>query len=315
MKLQLRIAMAAPGLFLALALLSGMAVPAANGQTDASLQKTYRLRIENRQYGRIEVSADGAHYFLVGRVLHPATALASDKVATTPGSVLRSGNAALTFAVAPGKTLKLRPYTSSLPSGAGRKRRHPSVGSRMQEASAIITNLEPGRGLFGELLPPFRCPVRLETGTEALMAFPAAYTPTEDDVFVFLVTLPPAPANEKEAVRQRVERLAQVYAAGAVSRARAENRMVVSGLLTLRAKLPPGEPDPIAAVTYAIDNHVVAAQNTPPFVYTWDTRQVSDGEHVVEIRALNGGGGLLTRARALIVVHNAASEASAPPPM
>jgi hypothetical protein len=143
------------------------------------------------------------------------------------------------------------------------------------------------------------------------MAFPDAYAPTEEDVFVFLVSLsPPAGADAqhmtawKQALDQRIAKLGESYAAQAAVRARAEKRLVVSGLLTLRAKLPANEPDPIAAVTYTIDGNVVAAQNTPPFTHTWDTRQVANGEHVVEIRALNGRGSLLTRAIALIVVEN-----------
>ncbi|HZP83490.1 MAG TPA: Ig-like domain-containing protein [Chthonomonadaceae bacterium] len=290
--------------------------------------ETYRLRVENTRYGRIEMSVDGgAHYVLVGRALNPATALAAEKVATTPGSVLRSGKEGVVFAVAPGRVIKLRPRASNPPTSAGRKR-GASAWTPPPDTASIVTNLEAGQGIFGEFAPPFRSDARLQAGQDTLAPFPDAYAPTEDDVFVFLVTLPPPAGQEaaqaaewKQALGQRIAKLGETYAAQAVARARAEKRMVVSGQLTLRAKLPVNEPDPIAAVTYAVDGNVVAAQNTPPFTHTWDTRQVPDGEHVVEIRALNGRGGLLTRALALIVTQNSgkadtppASPASAPPP-
>jgi hypothetical protein len=122
---------------------------------------------------------------------------------------------------------------------------------------------------------------------------------------VFTVTLPSGPPQD--AVLKRIETLAQAYAAGAVARAKAERRTVASGILTLRAKLPTGEPDPIAAVTFSVEGDVVSAQNVPPFVYAWDTRRVPDGEYLVEIRALNGRAALISHARALVAVHNAAT--------
>jgi hypothetical protein len=262
------------------------------------------------QYGRVEVSADGgAHYVLIGRVLKPATATVSEKVAMTPSSVLRSRSDGIAFSVLPGQILKLRPQTVSMPPAAGRKH-HPLPPAYLpSEPSAIVTTLEPGKGLFGALLPPFRCPVRLQNGADNLTPFADAYAPTEEDVFVFLVSLPdatggvPAEAKAKETLLRHIEQMRQTYAATSTARARAAKRLV-SGTLTLNAKLPANEPDPIAAVTFAIDGNVVAAENTPPFSHAWDTHQVPDGEHVVEIRALNGRGSLLTRVLALIVVQN-----------
>lgn len=290
---------------------------AANGA--GAEPETYRLRVENTRYGRVEMSADGgAHYILVGRVQNPATALAAEKVATTPGSVLRSDKQSVVFAVAPGRIIKLRPRAAKPPTSAGRKR-GVSAWTPPPDTASIVTNLEAGQGVFGEFAPPFRSEARLQIGQDTLAPFPDAYAPTEDDAFVFLVTLPPPAGSDapqaaewKQTLGQRIAKLGENYAAQAAARARAEKRLVVSGALTLRAKLPTSEPDPIAAVTYAIDGNVVAAQNTPPFTYAWDTRQAPDGEHVVEIRALNGRGSVLTRALALIVTQNS-GKADTPP--
>jgi hypothetical protein len=38
----------------------------------------------------------------------------------------------------------------------------------------------------------------------------------------------------------------------------------------------------------------------------WDTRAWKDGEHLVEVRALDKGGGIVSRSKALVVVQNAA---------
>ena len=115
---------------------------------------------------------------------------------------------------------------------------------------------------------------------------------------------PEATAAQIRQIVERVKSLADAYAADAIFRARAARHVIVAGTLTLKARLPQDEPDPIAAVIYAIDGDVVAAQNTPPFSYDWDTHRVPNGEHVVEIRALNAGGVTLTKARSLVVVRN-----------
>lgn len=265
----------------------------------AASAETYRLRVENTRLGRVELSVDGGRtYRLVGRVLHPATAPGLDKTAKKSGLVLRGNGYGLAFSLAPNESVKLRPR----PEAAGSRR------SSTPENSAIVTNMEPKQGIFGDLLPPPAAPVRLQAGTRDTAPIPESYRPGEDDVFVFLVTLPApnasAPAEWRKQVQDRIEASANRYAETAIARAQAEKRRIISGTLTLRAKLPAGEPDPITLVTYAVDGDFVAAQNTPPYVYTWDTTQVPDGEHVVEIRAHNARGVLLTRARALVVVHN-----------
>lgn len=272
------------------------------------LTETYRLRVQNARYGRVEVSTDGGRaYVLVGRVLRAATAPGLDKTARQSGAVLRSSTYGLAFSIAPNEALKLRPRADTL-----------ARASAPPETSSIVTNLDVKSGLFGDLIPPPRTPVHLQAGTGETVPLPESYAPGEDDAYVFLVTLPPPPASTgaqtasdeqrltewKKTVHKRIEEMGKNYADSAIARARAEKRAVVTGTLTLRAKLPDKEPDPIQIVTYAIDGDFVAAQNTPPFVYAWDTTRVSDGEHTIEIRAHNARGVLLTRARALVVVAN-----------
>jgi hypothetical protein len=70
------------------------------------------------------------------------------------------------------------------------------------------------------------------------------------------------------------------------------------------AKLKPG--DQPNAVTFLHEGDVAGIMNTPPFTMRWNTKEWPDGEHLVEVRALDKGGGILSRSKALVVVQNGA---------
>lgn len=277
--------------------------------------ETYRLRVENVLYGRVEVSLDrGGHSILIGRVLRPAAKMTSEPTATVVGTVLRGQSEGVAFCVAKGRVMKLLPaLVSSSPTGWGKRTIPWPVG--------IVTDMPRGKGLFADLVPPEGTTVRVIADTPREAAFAEGYTPTLDDVFVFHVRLPlPAAADgqtdaqREEALRENVRvqmtALQKEYAAGAVARARKAGRKIVAGTLTLRALLPEGEPDPITAVTYLADDRFIAAQDTAPFVYRWNTRNVEEGEHVLEIRAVNRNARPVTQVRVLVVVQN-----NPPPPL
>lgn len=293
-------------------------------------RELYRLRVENAAYGSVSLSADGGlHYTLIGRVTHPATAVAVERAANLPGVILRSGGDGLAFAVNLGQTLKLRP--AALPVANG-KHAWPAAASPAMENSAILTNLTPRTGLFGELALSRGTTVKMEVNERMLGPFPTLYEPSSEDVYIFVVprivekpagadtgvsetkknetgkseaeTLLSVSLLSPEAVKERIQALGQAYAAQSLARALQEHRTLFSGTLTLKAKLPAGEPDPIAYVTYAIDNHLVSVQNVAPFDYEWDTRQAVDGEHVIEIRALNRNRHVITSQRKLVIVQN-----------
>lgn len=275
----------------------------------------YQLRVENQAFGRVEMSADGVHFRLVGRVRRPAATVAPERQARLPGALLRANGDEIAFGVAPGFGLRLRPQSPAPASSTGRRGRSFLIAS--VDKAALTTNLTAGQGVFGDLLP-VRAQVKTQFGDLPPVPFPEGFAPGENDAYFLTVTqckgLTPAsePGPEKRAaiqtdIARRIETWAAEYAARALARAHFEARLITSGTLTLRARMPSGEPDPIRAVMYSIDGDMVAAQNVGPFAYAWDTRQVGDGEHVVEIRALNGRGTLLTRARALVVVQNKAN--------
>jgi hypothetical protein len=268
--------------------------------------ESYRLRVQNTEYGRVEVSADGGlSYVLIGRVRHAAIRAAAERGADTPGRVLRAGGEGLAFTVGAGRVIKLRPEPRAPTNRAAKYFRLPIPPLPAE----IVTNLKSDAGIFGDLTPPHGTPVRLQDRPQTLLDIAGDHALSGDDVFVLIVALP---AQGKlagtEATRAGIEgcldALARAYAASAVARAHAQGHRVVSGTLTIRARLPEGEPDPIAAVTYTVDDDLLAAQNVGPFSFDWNTRRVPDGEHVVEISALNRNGRLITHARTLIVVNN-----------
>lgn len=274
--------------------------------------ETYRLRVQNTEYGRIELSADGGlTYALIGRVRRPAAATLADRSAGVPGVVLRGKSKGVAFTVGTGRIVKLSPESRSF---SGR----PANGFHLPAPilpSEMTTNLPPTSALFRDLAPPIGTEVRLQTAPTMLAGLTANHVLSSDDVFVFIVSLPAKGAHQEVTssdVGALIATLGRAYADSAVTRARTEGRLVASGTLTLNAKLPYGEPDPIVAVTYSIDDDLLAAQNVGPYSFNWDTRRVPDGEHVVGIDALNRNGRLITHARALVVVANG-KRAALPP--
>lgn len=262
---------------------------------ETAAKEASRLRVANIQYGKIEFSTDaGKTYHLVGRVLTAAATVFPLKDVQSPGTVFKSNKDGIVFVVAPGMSLKLRPQ-------------HTASASRPSttEPGAIISNLKAGESLFGKLLPAVGSAVRLQTRANSLSAFPTIFAPSDSDLFVFVATSEEKENQEAKAERDKqIETLSKGYRDKATERAKTEKRTVANGTLTLRAKLPPNEPDPIAAVIYLIDGELAAIQNAPPYLYPWDTRRVPDGEYAVEIRGMNKQGNIVTKVRALVAVDN-----------
>ncbi|MCS6776030.1 MAG: hypothetical protein RMJ43_10225 [Chloroherpetonaceae bacterium] len=259
----------------------------------------YLLRVENALFGRVELSVDhGRTYTLVGRVTRPATSATPDRSVPAGGTVVRASREGLAFGAGPKLVLKLRPeWTPARPGDR-------SVRPPAAEPSVIQTDLPPGHLLFRELLPPVGTRVQVRTADGELRDIPPGYAPAPGDLFVFSVLQADASGAAGNVLRERIEALGRAYAQEAETRGRRLGRKVVSGTLTLQARLPSGEPDPIHAVAYLVDDELLAVQNTPPFSYAWDTTRATDGEHVVEIRAFNREGRRITSARALVVVRN-----------
>ncbi len=277
---------------------------------------SFLLRVENAKFGRVEASLDaGETYLLLGRVLHPATNSRSEKAAKTIGEVVRSAGDFVSFSVLQGQVLKLR----HAPPTQNEKR-----GGRVPfsfAASEIVTDLQTHEGHLGELLPQLKSKTLLQSGSRGAFQFPDGYAVAIGDRFVFTVPIAvpiaaPKPKissdssefsmmrKKKEEIEARLISLSKEYEAGAIERAKREKRRITSGWLRFVPKLPPNEPEPVIAISYAVDGVVIALHNSLPSVFNWDTHNIGNGEHVVEVRGLSKYDTVVTSVRILIVVSN-----------
>jgi hypothetical protein len=250
-------------------------------QPQASAE-AFRLRLTNSLYGPVEASADqGVTWHLVGRVVHQAVDLAP--AGPNPkAAVQRSSAQGLALGVGGSKYLRLLPDTP-----AARK-----------DPTAIVVNAAPSSPLFSTLLSPVDSPVQQMIG-RTVVALPERYSPQEGDVLLVTVTkADPKP----EAASAMVQEAADKYRQAVVEKLRAANKKPTTGTLTVNANVPPGEK--VSVVTFHLDGAVVGILNSPPFTIRLNTTIWTNGEHLIEVRALDANGGTVTRKKALVVVDN-----------
>jgi hypothetical protein len=243
------------------------------------------VRLSNTTLGPVEVSTDrGRTWHLIGRVVKPALERAPGAESTLP-AVARASGYGLAFGVGGGHQVRLLPDTAA-------NRRDPS---------AIVVNLPVGEGLFKELLPAAGTRVQTLVGERAA-PLPTDYRPQDGDRL--LLTAPTGPAVG-EGLQEIARKVAEKYRSAAVARLRAEKRKPTTGILSLNVSLAKG--DQAGAVTYYLNGAVIAIQNQGPFSLRVDTRRWGNGEHLLEVRALDQNGSTLTYRKVLLVVDNPVS--------
>jgi hypothetical protein len=89
-----------------------------------------------------------------------------------------------------------------------------------------------------------------------------------------------------------------------------EMKMAESGALPLVAGQYVASADDLdklkpSLVEYYIDGNFAAVTSSEPYVFDWDSRAVSNGEHLIEARAQDSSGNLLDISRTLVYVSNA----------
>ncbi len=77
---------------------------------------------------------------------------------------------------------------------------------------------------------------------------------------------------------------------------------VVSGVLTINANL--SNLERTMFVAFYIDGELKSMTNSPPFAYDWDTTEVSNGEHEIEVRALDENGHTISKTTSRVTVAN-----------
>lgn len=127
----------------------------------------------------------------------------------------------------------------------------------------------------------------------------AGYSPSEGDTLLLAAT-PPSSSLSRFAAA--VESAATAYQAAVEERLQRSGQKPVTGYLTVTARSPSSLGH--ATVVFLMDGAPLALINRPPYTVRWDTRSWSDGEHLIEVRALDATGAIVTRSKQLIVVRN-----------
>jgi hypothetical protein len=244
--------------------------------------ETLRLRIVNAPLGPVEASADrGKSWFLVARVLRPASQSAPGAALNLP-SVERASPQGIAFGIGGKRLLRLVPDTPAA----------------RRDLAAIVVNVKSGDPLFTNLLPPVGAAVQQEVNRRPLPLI-SGYAPRENDVLQILAARSDTPTDRLPSLLREA---AESYRQAALARLRAQGKSPTTGTLTVVARLHPTEKP--AMVTFHLDGNMIAMLNRSPFTLRWNTRDWPNGEHLLEVRALDANGAVLTSTRTLVVVDN-----------
>ena len=89
--------------------------------------------------------------------------------------------------------------------------------------------------------------------------------------------------------------------------AQAGRTHIERGQLTINAS----DPDPhIQVVTFSVDGALKNLTNQRPYRFTWDTSDSPDGEYVIEARAADAAGNVISVTRTRVWVDNTRQIAS-----
>jgi hypothetical protein len=252
------------------------------GEAKPQSAETYRIRVMNTLYGAVDASFDGGEsWLLIARVMKPA-------VERVPGAskdeavVERAGAQGMAFGVGDRRLMRLLPDTAA-------NRRDPA---------AIVVNQTPVGSLFKDLLPTPGSDV-MQVMNRRAVPMQSGYHPGDNDQLLFIVR-----RTDPEAARMAtyIKEASQRYQDTAIAALRARGKKPVSGFLTINAT--PSAGDSPGAVTFLLDGAVVGILNRAPFSLRLDTRNWSNGEHLVEVRGLNDNGASYTQTKAVVVVDN-----------
>jgi hypothetical protein len=252
--------------------------------SQASIQtpEAYRLRIANTLYGPLEVSTDGGKtWILFGRVQKAALIPGEGGTSATPSVERASGNG-IAFSIGGRRLLRILP----------------DLPLNYKNGSAIVVSNGTLAGIFKELQPPIASKVQLAM-LKRDMDIPADFVPHDGDVFVIYVAHAMTPS---EKLPEITKHLSEKYQAAITDRLRIQGKKPTNGTLTITVNVPAG--DKLSALTYYLDGEVVAIQNQPPFQLKLDTRRWSNGEHLLEARAVDNNGAILTQKKTLLFVDN-----------
>ena len=212
-------------------------------------------------------------------VTTPAFGAGSDK-----RDVLRSNQYGMAFGVGKDRLIRVLP----------------DIPANRKTQGAILLNVPATAAVFKDFLPPAGTPVRyLTSASSEANPLPEAYYPKEEDTLEFVA---PRTASTPGKIAVYAKDAERYYLEKCLTKLRLTGKKPISGSLFVSARLKPG--DVPNAVTFLHEGSIAGIMNAPPFSMRWDTKQWPDGEHLVEVRALDKHGAILSRSKALVVVQN-----------
>ncbi len=217
---------------------------------------------------------------LVARVAAPATSDAPNGEAQGPGLVRSTVNGAL-LGVANGRAIKLLPAKAGLRAKDAIQLAPPGAWAALGRA------LSGRRAALALLIAGHRTPLH------------SGYVPSDGDRLLIHATSDGTPDQASD---PDMPGLAASYDSYVRDAMKAEGRRPTTAKLTLEARLPASVRS--AAVTFLLDGVPMALLNRPPYRVVWDTRDWQNGEHLIEVRALDERGLLVTRTKRLVYVAN-----------
>lgn len=109
-------------------------------------------------------------------------------------------------------------------------------------------------------------------------------------------------APTSEALHAVAVATSETYRTTRLAEARANKIPVVSGSVTINPSVT--DPTRVAYIRLTVDGTIKALKNFAPFVITWDTTRLPDGEYYIEIEALDASGAVLASTPRRVFVQN-----------
>lgn len=244
--------------------------------------EAYRLRIANTLYGPVEVSLDeGKSWTLIARVQKAAMTPGEGGTSSSP-AVERVSKDGIAFSIGGRRLLRILP----------------DLPANYKNGSALVVSMPRLSGIFKELTPPVGAAVQMIVNKHEA-SIPADYFPHDGDVFLITCPLGAIPDT---GLPDQIKQLAAIHKFRVASKLQSQGKKPTNGTLTVTVNLASGER--INALTYFLDGEVVGIQNQPPFVLKLDTRRWPNGEHVLEARAVDTNGAVVTQKKTLLFVEN-----------
>ncbi|WP_309696253.1 hypothetical protein [Armatimonas sp.] len=110
------------------------------------------------------------------------------------------------------------------------------------------------------------------------------------------------PEPSVEELRKVVEATQDRYRQVRLAEARINKVAIVSGQVTINSTMT--DPTRVSFLRLSVDGNIKALKNFAPFVITWDTTHLVDGEYFIEIEALDSSGAVLASTPRRVFVLN-----------